>query len=265
LLGQINYVTLFLCLLALLAVEQKRPILGGIILAVAAWIKLTPAFLLIYFLYHKRSWPVLWGFLLASIAIGGWTIALIGVSESLRYLTFILPVAGQSQLALSNKSFLAMIERLFNSNPVMEPVIAIAWLRLPLKGIFAATLLYFAYRLRNREINDPHRDLQQSDRFLFAVTLLLMLLCQPMLEIHHLVFTFPALIFMIGHFPRDYRISTGLAMVIIAVMINSRGWDAFAWHAHWSSVFLIAPQAWGILFFVALLFVTRHQRWQAER
>jgi hypothetical protein len=264
-LGQINYVTFFLCLAAYLAFERRHPYLSGSILAVAAWLKLTPAFLLIYFLYHKRSWPVLWGFLLISLIFAGWTVAAIGPQESAHYLTFVLPTAGQEQLALSNKSFLAMFDRLFQANRLMQPIIDLPFLSIPLKVAFVSVLIFGAYRLRQRAIRNLSRNLEQADRFLYAAALLLMMLCQPMLEIHHLIFAFPALAFLIGHFPANRRMLMGVGLIIIAMMINSRGWNAFAkWSAHWSSVFLIAPQAWGLLFLGAMLFVWINQRASLE-
>jgi hypothetical protein len=264
-LGQINYVTFFLCLSAYLAFERQRPYLAGSILAAATWLKLTPAFLLIYFLYHKRSWPVLWGFLLVSLILAGWTVAAIGPQESAHYLVFILPKAGQEQLALGNKSFLAMFDRLFQANQLMQPIIALPFLSIPLKAAFISALFYGAHRLRQRAIQNLSRHPKQADRFLYAAALLLMMLCQPIIEIHHLLFAFPALAFLIGHFPANRRTLIGLGLAIIAMMINSRGWNAFAkWSEHWSSVFLIAPQAWGLLFLGAMLFAWINQQISLE-
>jgi len=262
LLGQINFVAFFLCLAAFIASGRQHPYLAGCLLAVAAWIKVTPILLLIYFLYHKRNWRVLGGFLLASFGFATWAVAAIGLQESVRYVTRILPSAGLSQLSLRNKSFLAMFDRLFGSNPLMTPVIDLPWLAMALKGGFVMALFYGAYRLRRRVTEDVKRDPETSDRFLYAAMLVVMLLCQPLLEIHHLVFVCPALAFISGSVLRRHPVGIGIAAGIVMAMLNSRGWNVFAKLGdHWTLVFLIAPQAWGLLLLGALLAFCSYWKW----
>jgi len=256
LLGQINGLVLVLALVSFIAFRDDRPFLAGALLAVAAWLKLTPAFLLIYFVYHKRNWKFLQGFSLLSLVAAAWIVAVIGWQETIRYIAQILPAAGQHQLSLNNKAFLAIFDRLFKPNPLMPPAVHLPLLSFAGKGIVLTALFYAAHRWRSRASNHSQSEAGQSDYCLFAATFVLMLLCQPLLEIHHLIFTFPALAFLLGHFPREHRLAAGGAFVLICVMLNSRGWNAFAkWSEHWSSVFLIAPQAWGLLLLGALFFM----------
>lgn len=255
LLGQVNFLTLALCLAALIASERKRLYLAGGLLAVAAWIKLTPALLLLYFVYHKRAWPVLTGFVLCALALGVWAVSAIGLSEILRYATQVLPLVGQSQLGVENKSFLALFDRLFRPNPLVTPIVPWPALGVAAKAALVGGLLYFAYRLRRREINAPNRDAKASDRFLYAGMLVLTLLCQPLLEIHHLIFVFPALAFLSGRTAGGLPAGAGLAALLAAVLLNTRGWNAVAaLGEHWTSALLVAPQAWGLLLLSALLY-----------
>ena len=87
-----------------------------------------------------------------------------------------------------------------------------------------------------------------------AACLLLMLLCQPLLQIHHLIYAFPALIYMIGELPKTNRMVVGTLLVAIALMLNSRGWNAFEKLTdHWIAAFLTAPQAWGVLLLLVIM------------
>jgi len=61
--GQINVILLFLCLLAFVLFRERRPIAGGLALALAASLKAVPVLLPGYLLY-KRAWRAL-----------GWTLA----------------------------------------------------------------------------------------------------------------------------------------------------------------------------------------------
>jgi uncharacterized membrane protein len=263
LLGQINYLVMFLCLSAYVAMERNRPFHAGGLLAGAAWLKVTPVFLLIYFLLHQRRRRFLWGFLATGAVIGVWVLLRLGLAETWHYFTQILPAAGQGQLAISNKSFLAILARLFTPNPLMAPVADLPWAGRFFQAIFVAGALYLFFRLRRQERNDVALSEARRERRLFAAALVLMLLCQPLLQIHHLIFAFPALLAAFTKILARRHIVAGLAFVVGLLLLNSRGWNAFAhWSAHWSSVFLIAPQAWGLLIVVGLLFLKYAESWK---
>ncbi|GEM_PF-1511065 len=62
-LGQANIMVFFLCVSAVFLLENKKPLAAGILIAMAAAVKLTPAFFLIYFIY-RREWKALLGALI---------------------------------------------------------------------------------------------------------------------------------------------------------------------------------------------------------
>ena len=62
-LGQANIMVFFLCVSAIYLLEDKKTLAAGILIALAAALKLTPAFFLIYFLY-RRKWKAVLGFLI---------------------------------------------------------------------------------------------------------------------------------------------------------------------------------------------------------
>jgi hypothetical protein len=77
--GQFHIATLLLSVAAMICFEERRPAVGGALLAVATVSKLFPAFLLVYLLARRRWREVAWTlagcvvFSLAGLAVLGWT------------------------------------------------------------------------------------------------------------------------------------------------------------------------------------------------
>ena len=253
LLGQMNYTMLVLCLFAYVLAERQHSYGAGVLLALASWIKLTPGFLLLYFVWHRRDWKFLQAFAISAIVIGALSVWWIGIEQMRYYLLHVLPGGGPNQLNLDNKSFLGMIDRLFGPNPLMSPLFDGPELKALLKLALLFALLWFSTQARQNVLLRLG-ETQASERLIFAFTLLLMLLCQPLLRVHHLIFAFPMLIAVAAHIQFERRsLLAGFLLVIVMLLLNSRGWNAFEkFNEHWISVFLIAPQAWGLLLLATL-------------
>lgn len=256
LLGQVNLLVLGLCLLAAVAHLRRRNALAGCLLAVAAWLKIIPAFLLLFFVGRQNWRAAIAGFALTGAAVGVIVTVWLGVNETLHYFLVILPEAGQQQLAIDNKAFLAMFERLFGTNPLVPVLIESTAARLVAKAAFVVLVLYGWVALRRRCLAADLAGASRAIPLFFAGTLAAMLLCQPLLQIHHLVLAFPALLMLLVYFPYRMKPRLALLLPLAALLLNSRGWNAFASvGSHPLAVFLIAPQAWGLLVVAALLLV----------
>jgi uncharacterized membrane protein len=120
-LGQVSALIATL-LLATVWLTKRRPALGGVFLALAAAIKLYPAFLGLYYL---RSGPrsVVWWSLLFGAVITGSTIALYGLEPYYTYITFVLPHNDAPYAAEFNISLVGFWSRLFTDSPFSVPVV----------------------------------------------------------------------------------------------------------------------------------------------
>lgn len=115
--GQITIIMLALLALAWAAVREDRPFLAGGLLALAAWIKVFPALLVVYFMW-KRDWHVLRGVLVVGLALLAVQVIVSGPALMLRFFTvlFDLTLNGQPAATYENLSIFGFTSRLFQDN-----------------------------------------------------------------------------------------------------------------------------------------------------
>jgi len=123
-LGQVTIVLLALLTGVWVALREQRPALAGSLLALAAWIKVFPAVLLLLFAWH-RNWRLLAGtivtglmLLLVQIVISG-PATLVGFIRTL----FDLIQNGQPAANYENLSLFAFLSRLFAENQFVDPLL----------------------------------------------------------------------------------------------------------------------------------------------
>lgn len=110
--GQVDIPILFALCLSYWAFKRGHPILAGCSIAVATLIKLSPALLLLYFLY-KRQWkPVIAG-VVAGAALLGISLAVTGVDDWIVFVRDILPVLGQGSTEFENQTLAGLFTGLF--------------------------------------------------------------------------------------------------------------------------------------------------------
>jgi alpha-1,2-mannosyltransferase len=110
--GQVDIPILFALCLGYWAFKRGHPILAGCAIAVATMIKLSPALLLLYFLF-KRQWkPVIAG-VAACAALLGISLAVTGVDDWIVFVRDILPVLGQGSTEFENQTLAGLFTGLF--------------------------------------------------------------------------------------------------------------------------------------------------------
>jgi alpha-1,2-mannosyltransferase len=186
-LGQVNALVLVFILFAFtLAPGPRRDLLAGILLACAALIKVTPAFLLLFFLINRR-WRVLTGFLagtatlilpalLSAAGRGAWA-AFFNFLPAMSYgktIPALFPASGPA-----NFSIAGFFARLFENTMAVSLCSYAAAL-----GLLA---LLVSRHLKMRDKSDP------------AVLLpyfILMVIASPLAYLHHVIYIYPALLVM---------------------------------------------------------------------
>ncbi len=122
--GQITVIMMGLLIGAWVAVHKGQRRLAGGLLALAAWIKVYPALLVVYFLL-KRDWRVIQGVAVAGIALGMMQIAISGPAEVIAFFEtlFDLTAGGQPFATYENLSVFAFVSRLFEENAQVQPLL----------------------------------------------------------------------------------------------------------------------------------------------
>jgi hypothetical protein len=122
--GQVTIILLALLAGAWVAVKTERQFLAGSLLALAAWIKIFPALVIVYFLW-KRDWRVVRGALVSGIALGVLQIALSGFAPMIDMVNalFSLTSAGQDWWVFSNASVFGFASQVFGAHATIVPLV----------------------------------------------------------------------------------------------------------------------------------------------
>ena len=243
-LGQVNYLVILLCLLSLKLDREGKAVLSALCLAAASIIKVTPAVLILYFLFFskdRRYFIRYAGFSAGFLIVSGLAV---GFGEFFRYLTYILPKLSGSYLLENNKSLVSLVSRVFKSNPMVEPLyisnaMVVFFTGLILLG-FTALAGYKLFRARKVK----GENVKLAD---FSFVLMLMLVIQTLLEIHHLMYAFLPLCVFVLFWKYDIKVKT-VVFVLLLMMLNTRGWNAMqVFGVSWWVIFLTAPQVIGLI------------------
>jgi hypothetical protein len=189
--GQYYVVILMLLCGAYYAVHRGWRFTSGGLLAVAASLKIFPAFFLILFV-RKRNWRAVAGMIATGAALMALSIAIFGWSVHKIYLLEVLPRAMRGDLlgpyTLQWNSFTAICHRLFLAEPELNPS---PLLNSPavyaLAQAILATILLFSFLLNTGEDDTP-----QVSAWEWATFMPLLLLLSSMPSHYHycmLIFT----------------------------------------------------------------------------
>lgn len=124
-LGQVTIVLLALLTGVWLVLrQQKRPALAGALLALAAWIKVFPAVLLLLFVW-QRSWRVAAGAIATGLALLVLQLVISGPATLVGFIStlFGLMQNGQPVANYENLSLFAFLSRLFTENRFVDPLL----------------------------------------------------------------------------------------------------------------------------------------------
>ncbi|MBE2272138.1 MAG: DUF2029 domain-containing protein, partial [Anaerolinea sp.] len=122
--GQVTIIILALLTGAWIARREDRPYLAGALIAAAAWLKVYPGLLALYFLW-KRDWRVVRGIVIAGIALALLQIAVSGLdpfADSFG-VVFALAEGGQSAKASVSSSILGFTTQMFTPGFRVTPLI----------------------------------------------------------------------------------------------------------------------------------------------
>ncbi len=251
--GQINYQILLLILLAFYFQKQNKPILGGILLGIATLIKVSPIIMLLYFLYKKdfkfiQSFMI---FLILSLSL----LYILFPNVDFTFISSVLPSIS-SIPSLNNKAISVWWQYLFLDNEYINPVIIspitakIFTITTAIAILIITYILFFKGR-KNTSDSNPKKLLLE-----YVVLILSLMLLQPYLEIHHLVFSFIAIAFIVNFYSNQKAQILEITLLIISfILINGRGYNSFEkLGAHWYSIFISNPQIIGLIILLSLLF-----------
>jgi len=201
--GQYYVVILMLLCGAYYAAHRGWRFTSGGLLAVAASLKIFPAFFLILFL-RKRNWRAVAGMVATGAALMALSIAIFGWSVHKIYLLEVLPRAMRGDLlgpyTLQWNSFTAICHRLFlaepelNPSPLLDSPAAYA-----LVQAILATILLFSFLLNTSEDDTPQASAWEWAAFM---PLLLLLSSMPS-HYHYCILIFTAIVAV------DWLLKTG--------------------------------------------------------
>lgn len=115
--GQVDALLLPLLATGLWAIRRERWAVFGALLAVAALIKLYPAYLLLLPLLRKR-WSGLWGFLGAGMGLTALALLIMGPAVHVTYLRDVLPLSGGGTAWVENQTINGFLYRLINTTAI---------------------------------------------------------------------------------------------------------------------------------------------------
>jgi hypothetical protein len=161
----------------------------------------------------------------------------------------VLPAISARTPELNNKALSVWWQFIFTSNDLADPLFNLPQLSSVLSALsllVVITLLFLVFK-RSELLPQTQESTRSTLQFLLCCVALL--LVQPYLEIHHLIFAFPAVASIIVLATKDkFYWKYTVLLLLIFLLLNSRGENSFRWlGAHWYSAFLSNPQTYGLL------------------
>lgn len=182
--GNLTHFVLLVLLLVFFCLKKKREFWLGILLVIAALIKI-PLFLLGIYFATRRNWRVVAGFGAALLAIVGASLLLFGVELHLTwYHQCILPFAGKVMASFNVQSLDSFLARLAYSSYKWWPI-DIDWrfkvIRYALLSLLVGTTVWVGWR------SQPPQTLE-VENLEFSIILCLALLISPISWTHYYLF-----------------------------------------------------------------------------
>ncbi|PZS02478.1 MAG: hypothetical protein DLM69_04000 [Candidatus Chloroheliales bacterium] len=184
--GQLDFVILLLLTLTLAALRTNHPVLAGVLLALAAALKLYPALLILYLLW-RREWRAVVGFGLGLFGWGLLGLALAGPAATATYLSQVLPLSGGTTAWVENQTLSGFVARLFTDRLALEPFPSDLQLRSLLLGLisYAGAIFGLGVTLYLAGRQQPRSSLNYALGFAATVSVSIMIL--PAAWLHYLV------------------------------------------------------------------------------
>ena len=249
--GQINLVILLLITGAAYAWVRQRQVLAGVLLALAASIKIAPAILFIYFLWKGGLKAVAAG-VAAMAACAAIAFVALGEQTTRRAVAIIAGVAQADNAWIANQSGRGFLARLFVGDEYVHALYPAAALERVLYFggalIIAALTAFVLYRSRRTGLF----------HYEFALVLITFHLISPVTWVHHLVWMiYPLIVLAVACLDRKHLapiVLFAIGYALIAFPLDYRAEQIFRWpQALWIStklyglIILYALNAWLLL------------------
>jgi hypothetical protein len=197
LLGQLDLLILFLIVAAYWGYRSDREVAAGASLGLAAMIKLSPALLILYFLFKRRFRAVASAF--ATISLFGLLSLLVaGPSAHIQFLTDILPTLLAGSAQMENQSLNGFFNRLYLGEPFLTGLAEVP--RLPqvrILTLFTSLLLVgiAVFLLRKRSV--PGSDLSLGFDVEYSLLVILLPLISSIAWHHYMAwYVLPLLVLL---------------------------------------------------------------------
>ncbi len=215
--GQIGIALLALAVGTWLAYREGRPILAGILLALAAWLKVYPVLALLYFVW-RRDWRVVISTLVTGAILGLVQLAAVGSDQFRVFLTVILPrLATTGNAPRVNNSILGFAYRLFapvaQSIPLADSPPLLLLTRLLLTALVVGGTLVVLARRRSVQ-TDRRFDLE------YALVTLGALLLGTLHGVHAMLPALLVFFLLLRHAPPGKRRRQTALCLLAGLLIN---------------------------------------------
>jgi len=249
--GQINLLILFLLTGVAYAWTRQRQILAGVLLALAASIKVAPAVLFLYFLW-KRGYKLVAAGISAMIAFAAIAFLALGEQPTRKFIAILAAFAQEDNAWIANQSWRGFLSRLFVGDEYVHALYPAATLERALyyAGALALVVLTAVIIYRSREANSFHLE--------FAIVLIAFHLISPTSWVHHFVWMIYPLIALafacLGRKQLAPVIIFAIGYALLAFTLDYRSDQLFRWpQALWIStkfyglIVLYSLNAWLLL------------------
>jgi len=178
--GQLNGIIVLLAVLAWAADRREQYFLAGLLIGLAAGIKIVPAFLMLYWLMQRR-WRALLGGAVGFLLINGTAAALFGIDAFRTYIEVVVPSVSGYRSSWDNVSLSGLWYKLFFPREVerVQALVYAPWLAIALsmlsQAAVAALVAWKCFVAKTR----PQRD------HALGLTVIGMLLVSPITWSHY--------------------------------------------------------------------------------
>ena len=261
-LNQTHIIFIFLTVVALVA-ARRHPVWAGVLLAVAAAVKITPGFLLIYWLLTRQRRAAI-SFVVSSVALAGLTLVTTGTALMMDYIHDVAGISKVLLVAFNNQSFAGWA--LSRGNSLDELLV---WHNYPLPAAmrWLSLLLCLGSSVAGGLLDRDKRAERPPCGAIFSMVGAT--LFTPIAWSHYFVLLIGPVMLMLEAARRSRKVSekaVWLALVVAAFGLNLFPISAGAVHQDFTSLTVVHSQFYaGLLCLAGMLLMDRTQMWSSDR
>lgn len=231
--GQTDVILLFCFTVVLWALQVRRDIWAGVVIAVLTMLKIYPVLLLVFFVIKRRWWALV-GFVVGMIACNAMSIAVMGWDIHVQYLFSVLPSVGGTTSWVENQTIAGFVTRFFDAPFVMLrfPLKPIEQLATVLSGLLSALVCVAALRDLPTE--------KSGFAVQYAMFVLLMVVAIPVAWMHYSTLLILVFLILLWHYrERTIRIAPASVIAMSFALIAFGNFRSFNYPTHLGIVTLL--------------------------